>query len=113
MQEDTNTLVEPMFSSTAFCEYWEHLPEYNAYSIDNKVHLEVAIPGIRRENLLVELNKGMLTVKGEWRPKPVKYSVQNIRSNVELKLDLEGSFEFDGDMIRVENGILFIDLIKH
>ena len=87
-------------------------PEYNAYIIDNNLHLEVAVPGIRRENLSVELVGNLLTVKGVLKPSLVQYSVQHIRNNVELTLELEGSYIVDVGRLRIENGILFIDLVN-
>lgn len=80
-------------------------PKADYYEVENGFTLEVELPGVRKENLDIQIEKNILTVKAT-------------RERKENKMNYERSFRLADDIdteniqVTLENGILAFGLVK-
>ncbi|MBK9255160.1 MAG: Hsp20/alpha crystallin family protein [Saprospiraceae bacterium] len=89
-------------------------PASNILEDENQFNLEIAIPGVEKENVQIELNKNILTVSGSNTPNPE--SVYRLREFNFTQFKRTFRMPETADMDQVEatfvNGILKITVAK-
>ena len=99
---------------SAFEDPWIAPPAANIKDGKEAYHLEVVLPGFKKEEISVYLDRNVLTVKAQ--SLPGKEKGEMIQEEVTLGEKEQRSFELTGDIVqdritaRFENGVLHITL---
>ncbi|MCR5378263.1 MAG: Hsp20/alpha crystallin family protein [Fibrobacter sp.] len=80
-------------------------PKADYYETENGFALEVELPGVKKEDLDVQLEKNILTVKASRTRKDGKFSY-------ERSFRLAEDIDVDSIKVNLENGILKFDMSK-
>ena len=80
-------------------------PKADYYETENGFALEVELPGVKKEDLDVQLEKNILTVKASRTRKDGKFSY-------ERSFRLAEDIDVDSIKVNLENGILKFDMFK-
>ena len=82
-------------------------------SEDSNIYtVEAALPGVKKENIEIQIEDGKLKINVKEDENNKKYIVNEIRSNyLPRVIELEGISQ-DNVRARYENGILIIELLK-
>ncbi len=117
VKHDFNVDFEPFFN-----DWWNsyfarndlvlrgknNYPKTDVYTTKNEVVLELAVPGLTRDNLKVEYSDGMLTVSGDKREavQGTNHRKELHRSSFKRSWSLNEVHDVDNISSTLENGIL-------
>ena len=93
------------------------VPPCNIYETPDKLIIQVEIPGVSKENVIVEVIDNVLCIHGnkvdESPDIPKKYYAFEFEYGpFERKIKLPQGLDFEGITSRLENGILIIEIPK-
>ena len=114
-----NNLFEDFFND----DFYDHVEKINRKALanvmenDNEVTLELLVPGFSKEQITVEVNDNVLTVKGEIKIETIddkkRYNRQEFnQSNFERTFTLQDNLDDDKITAKYENGVLFLSIPK-
>lgn len=96
--------IDSLNAAGSKCEC-TYTPKADYYEVENGFTLEVELPGVKKENLDVQVEKNILTVKAMRMRKDEKFTY-------ERSFRLADDIDTDNIKVSLENGILKFDLVK-
>lgn len=84
---------------------YTYSPKADYYEVENGFVLEVELPGVKKENLDIQVEKNILTVKASRERKENKV-------NYERSFRLADEIDTENIQVSLENGILTFNLVK-
>lgn len=90
-------------------------PKYNSYTVDDSTYLEIACTGFSKDDIDIELDESILTIKAE-KDRPTNYSKRTFyihdlsTKNFKLQLPLKSGYYIES--AKLENGLLEIEIKK-
>ena len=82
-----------------------YTPKADYYEVENGFALEVELPGVKKEDMDIQVEKNIITVKATRARKDEKYTY-------ERSFRLADDIDTDNIKVSLENGILRFDLAK-
>ena len=112
------SLWEQFFGDSMFTDLFDtgfRYPAVDIYEKDGKVHIDAEVPGIKKENLKVEINDGILTISGEIKEEKEDkdkkyYRTERRYGTFQRSFTLGENIDEDSIDAKFENGILHITL---
>ncbi|SHH58260.1 Hsp20/alpha crystallin family protein [Thermosipho atlanticus] len=115
LQREIDKLFEDFISPTR--REYSFVPRVDAYETDNEIVIEAELPGLKKEDVKITIEDGVLTIKGER-----KFNREDKKKNYKLIERIEGKFErsftlpeyVDVEKIKAkfDDGILKIEIPK-
>ncbi|MDK2886126.1 MAG: hypothetical protein PWP54_684 [Thermosipho sp. (in: thermotogales)] len=115
LQREIDKLFEDFISPSR--RDYDFVPRVDAYETDKELVIEVELPGLKKEDVKITVEDGILTIKGER-----KFDREDKKKNYRLIERVEGRFErsftlpeyVDLEKIKAkfEDGILKIEIPK-
>ena len=95
-----------------------NLPKVNVTEDENFFHLEAEIPGMKDNDISIEVHNGVLTIKGHKENKSdtekESYHIREFSSqSFERSFKLSDRVDTEKVSAKIDNGVLKIDLPKH
>ncbi|CAN5147065.1 hypothetical protein BH11PAT4_BH11PAT4_7070 [soil metagenome] len=92
-------------------------PAVNISQTENAVHLEMRLPGYKREDLSIEVGEDFIAVSGERKPEESKTEKQYFRrefveTTFSRTMSLPALVESGGAVAEMKHGVLFVTLPK-
>jgi HSP20 family protein len=96
---------------------YNHLVKVDAYEEDNKIILEVEIPGFKKDDVKITLEENMLTISGEKKLETEKkdrkyYFSERMSGSFSRSFTLDETIDKENISASFENGVLTITLNK-
>lgn len=112
-----NDLIEGFFDyTTDKLDYTKQKPLVNIYENTNSFKIEMALPGLRKEELSIDVEKNILTIKtvnSEKTDDDKKVILKEFDySNFEKKYTLSKDLDLENIAAKFENGIMEITIPK-
>lgn len=82
-----------------------YTPKADYYEVDDGFMLEVEIPGVKKEDLDIQIEKNIITVKATRNRKESKFTY-------ERSFRLADDIDTDNIKVSLENGVLSFSLVK-
>jgi len=110
-------LMSDFFGNEGYCDDYNAIPGANISEDENKYQIELAIPGLEKKDIKVEIDKDILKVRHESSEKKEniknKYSRREFRYNGFTRTFVIPESVDDSKMkAKYENGILMLELPK-
>jgi len=95
-----------------------NLPKVNVTEDENFFHLEAEIPGMKDNDISIEVHNGVLTIKGHKENKSdtenESYHIREFSSqSFERSFKLSDRVDTEKVSAKIDNGVLKVDLPKH
>lgn len=118
---------KPVFFNNLFDEFFGGLPSetevfgfnpaVNIHENNDGFHLELNVPGISKEDLKLNVEKGLLTISFEKKESTEDSNYKTLRREFSLKsfkrsFTLSDNINLDGVQAKYENGVLSVFLPK-
>lgn len=95
------------------CVYDKYKPVYDIIEFDDKFTVDVQLPGISKDDVIVNVDEGVLIVFGNKKQKDVNYLRKlSTDGEFELKLKLPDSCDLDNIEGDLNDGILSVTISK-
>ncbi len=99
------------------CEYGSHTPAVDISELDNTYQLKIDVPGMKREEIDISVNKGTLTISGERETEEEKegntyYRCERFHGNFKRSFHLGEGINEDEIEANLADGVLTINLPK-
>ena len=112
-----NNLLNDFFGEDFFHDFKSNMPLVNIKESVNGYHLEVAAPGLQKENFNITIDKNLLTISAETQTEQKqadeKYTRKEFHfSSFKRSFTLPDSIDAENIKANYESGILKIDLLK-
>lgn len=110
-------LMRNFFGNEGYCDDYNAIPEANISEDENKYQIELAVPGLEKKDIKVEIDKDILKVSHESLEKKEnenhRYSRREFRYNGFTRTFIIPESVDDSKMkAKYENGILMLELPK-
>lgn len=110
-------LMKDFFGNEGYCDDYNAIPEANISKNKTKYQIELAVPGLEKKDIKVEIDKDVLMVRHESSEKKEnensKYSRREFRYNGFTRTFIIPESVDDSKMkAKYENGILILELPK-
>lgn len=110
-------LMSDFFGNEGYCDDYNAIPEANISEDENKYQIELAVPGLEKKDITVEINKDILKVHHESPEKKEnenhRYSRREFLYNGFTRTFIIPESVDDSKMkAKYENGILMLELPK-
>ncbi|MCB9224075.1 MAG: Hsp20/alpha crystallin family protein [Crocinitomicaceae bacterium] len=97
--------------------HFENVPAVNISEKDGTFHIELAVPGMKKEDFKIEIHDGVMSISSEMKEETTSeeknYSRREFNySSFERRFTLPENVEDDKVSARYEDGILKIDVPK-
>lgn len=121
LQDRINRLFEDAFPRCRESEgersSTNRIPVVDVYETENALVLDAEIPGVRKEEVTVEIREQRLTIRGERRRNPVLQDDQYIRreryfGGFQRTFNLPYAVNPDAVRARFKDGVLIVELPK-
>ena len=110
-------LINDFFGNEGYCDDYKAIPEANISEDENKFQIELAVPGLEKRDIKVEIDKDILKVRHESSKK--KENENNRYSRREFRyigftrtFVIPESVDDSKMKAKYENGILILELPK-
>lgn len=112
-----NDLIEGFFDyTTDKLDYTKQKPLVNIYENSNSFKIEMALPGLKKDQLSIDVEKNILTIKTVNSEKTEDYKKVIMKefdfSNFEKKYTLSKDLDLENIIAKFENGIMEIEIPK-
>lgn len=93
------------------------MPTVNTRESENGYHVDVDLPGVKKEDIKVDLNKGILTISGERKTKEEinqedYYKIETYFGKFSRSFTLPDSADIENIEAKSDNGVLEIFIPK-
>ncbi len=93
------------------------IPVVNTREADDAYYIEVELPGVKKEDINIDVNENTLTISGERKIKEehkddVFYKVESYYGKFERNFELPEDADLDNIEAKFENGVLEIKIPK-
>lgn len=110
-------LMRDFFGNEGYCDDYNAIPEANISEDENKYQIELAVPGLEKKDIKVEIDKDILKVHHESSEKKEnenhRYSRREFRYNGFTRTFIIPESVDDSKLkAKYENGILILELPK-
>jgi len=110
-------LMKDFFGNEGYCDDYNAIPEANISEDENKYQIELAVPGLGKKDIKVEIDKDILKIRHESQEKKEnenqRYSRREFRYNGFSRTFIIPESVDDSKMkAKYENGILILELPK-
>ena len=110
-------LMKDFFGNEGYCDDYKAIPEANISEDENKYQIELAVPGLEKKDIKVEIDKDIMKIHHESSEKKEnnydKYSRREFRYNGFARTFVIPESVDDSKMkAKYENGILMLELPK-
>ncbi|NPA28441.1 MAG: Hsp20/alpha crystallin family protein [Epsilonproteobacteria bacterium] len=95
----------------------DFVPAVNTREADDAYYIEVDLPGVKKEDITIDINENTLTIKGERKIKEEYkdanfYKVESVYGKFERSFALPEDADIDNIEAKFENGVLIIKIPK-
>jgi len=110
-------LMRDFFGNEGYCDDYNAIPEANISEDDNKYQIELAVPGLEKKEIKVEIDKDILKVRHESQEKKENENQRYSRREFLYKgftrtFIIPESVDDSKLKAKYENGILILELPK-
>lgn len=110
-------LVDNFFGNEGYCDDYKAIPEANIFEDENKYQIELAVPGLEKTDIKVEIDKNILKIHHKSSEKKENenhtYSRREFRYNEFTRTFIIPESVDDSKMkAKYQNGILVLELAK-
>ncbi len=110
-------LMRDFFGNEGYCDDYNAIPEANISEDDNKYQIELAVPGLEKKEIKVEIDKDILKVRHESQEKKENENQRYSRREFLYKgftrtFTIPESVDDSKLKAKYENGILILELPK-
>ncbi|BDU50082.1 Hsp20/alpha crystallin family protein [Haliovirga abyssi] len=96
---------------------YDFLPAMDVYEAESNVVIEIELPGVKRENIDIEFNNGIITISGIKESKKVNenalfHRIERNYGKFQRNIKVESKIIEDKIDAKLENGILMVFLPK-
>ncbi|MCH7657523.1 MAG: Hsp20/alpha crystallin family protein [Bacteroidetes bacterium] len=110
-------LVDNFFGNEGYCDDYKAIPEANIFEDENKYQIELAVPGLEKTDIKVEIDKNILKIHHKSSEKKENenhaYSRREFRYNEFTRTFIIPESVDDSKVkAKYQNGILILELAK-
>ena len=95
----------------------DFIPTVNTREADDAYYIEVDLPGVKKEDISIDVNDNILTISGERKVEDERkedefYRVESVYGKFERSFSLPEDVDVDKIEAKAENGVLIVKIPK-
>ena len=95
----------------------DFIPTVNTREADDAYYIEIDLPGVKKENVSIDVNDNIITISGERKVDDERknnefYRVESIYGKFERSFTLPDDVDTDKIEAKMENGVLIVKIPK-
>lgn len=111
------SIFDDFFTPTIWEDFHTSTPSANVWEEDNTVHVEMALPGVKKDDINITITEDSVSISGATKTEEKeedkrKYYYQSMESSFEQTFNLPTKVDSEKSDAKLEDGILHIALPK-